>query len=136
MASGAQPGCLSSGKGECLAAPCGTAAAGSIEPVGDSCLRAHMQRRAGDGRKEHIRGPRRDEKRKAEENLATIRAVAQGPDAWNAMTAEAHRLQERAEFEGRVAAYFSTYTCATEPDEPALPPAAPLHGVVRKRKEV
>ena len=68
----------------------------------------------------HICGPRRGDKRKAEEDLEAIRSAARNPDAWSAMAAEAHRLQERAEFEGRVAAYVSGYTCATEP---SMPPA-------------
>ena len=72
----------------------------------------------GDGRKEHILGPRRVEKRKAEEDLAAIRAAAQGLDAWSAMAAETHRLQERAALEGRVAAHASNDTCATEPNPP------------------
>eukprot|EP00973_Karenia_brevis_P055731 7752389-Karenia_brevis.AAC.1 len=80
------------------------AAGGVVERFGDGFLRAHLQRRADDGRKDHIHGPRRGEKRKAEEDLEAIHAAACGPDAWSGMAAEARRLHERADFEARVAA--------------------------------
>ncbi len=78
--------------------------AGAVEILGSS-FRAHMQRRSEDGRNEHIRGPRRREKRKAEQDLETLRAAAEeaaSDAAWSAMAAESRRLQERADFEARV----------------------------------
>ena len=81
------------------------ASSGAVELLDGSCSRAHMQRRSESGRKEHIRGPRRGEKRKAEEDLEALRAAAKEAGlaaAWDAMAAEARRLQERANFETRV----------------------------------
>ena len=97
------------------------ATTGSIEMLSENYMRARVQRRTGDGRKMQIRGPRRGEKRKAEEDLDAIREAAQGPDTWSAMGAEAHRLQEQAEFEGRVRAYVVSHTCATHPNLPTAP---------------
>jgi hypothetical protein len=96
--------------------------AGAVQLLSDSRSRACLQRRATDGRMEHICGPRRGEKRKAEEDLEAIRAAAAGSrEAWGAMAAQAHRLQERANFEARVAAYVGSYASAPEP---SLPPPA------------
>ncbi len=63
--------------------------AGAVEIQGSS-FRAHMQRRGEDGRKEHIRGPHRGEKRKAEQDLERLRAAAEEASdaAWSAMAAE------------------------------------------------
>lgn len=103
--------------------------AGAVEPLEDGSSRAHLQRRDESGRKVHIRGPRRGEKRKSEEDLQALRAAAQeiAPPAawdpaaaWDAMAAEARRLQGQAEFEGRVAAYVSVYSSKAKP---GLPPA-------------
>jgi hypothetical protein len=83
--------------------------AGAVGVHGNS-FRADFQRREG-GRKEHIYGPRRGEKRKAEQDLEALRAAAEqaGSDAaWSSMSAECHRLQERADFEARVSAYVAT----------------------------
>ena len=80
-----------------------TATPGAVQALGDNCFRACLQRRSAGGSKEYVYGPRRSGKRKAEEDLEAIRAVARGPEAWSAATAEGHRLQERALFEARVA---------------------------------
>ena len=64
---------------------------GTIENVSDTHMRAHFRRRAA-GRNEHIRGPRRGEKRRAEQDLELIRASAEEEiDRWHAMSIEAHR---------------------------------------------
>eukprot|EP00973_Karenia_brevis_P078663 10918492-Karenia_brevis.AAC.1 len=76
---------------------------GSIQVLDGNISRARLRRRGVDGRVEQIYGPRRGEKRKAEEDLNAIRAAAQGPDAWSDMAAEARRLQDQSVFEGRVA---------------------------------
>ena len=95
---------------------------GTIQIVNNTQMRAHFQRRSV-GRKEDIYGPRRGEKRKAEEDLESIRAVAEeGLDPWHAMSVEAHRLQERVEYEAQVtatAASISSQTLSTEsqPDD-------------------
>jgi len=78
----------------------------SVEFLGGGFSRAHMQRRGEGGRKENIRGPRRGDKRKAEEDLEELRAAAAEAcptSAWNAMVAKARRLQHQAVFETRVA---------------------------------
>lgn len=75
--------------------------AGAVENLGIR-FRAHVQRRGSNGRKDHIHGPHRGEKRKAEQDLETLRAAAKhaGPGkAWSAMTAESRHLKERADFE-------------------------------------
>ena len=72
--------------------------------LGDS-YRAQLQRRVAGGRAEDICGPRRGEKRKAEEDLEALRAAAEqaGPDAaWSAMADVSQCLQERARFEALV----------------------------------
>ena len=95
---------------------------GKVEIISDTQMRAHFQRRAA-GRKEHIRGPRRGEKRRAEQDLELIRAAAEKEiDPWHAMSVEAHRLQERAEYEAQVTAIatsISSQTLSTEsqPDD-------------------
>ena len=89
----------------------------SVQLLNNGRVRARLQRRH-DKDMQCIYGPKRGEKRKAEEDLEAIRAASQGPDAWGAMAAEAHRLQEQAEFEGRVAACVSSYTCSAEPSQP------------------
>ncbi len=78
---------------------------GAVEAT-RNCFRAHVQYRDDTGNK-HICGPRRGEKRRAEEDIMFLRAAAPRnggrTDALAAMEAEARRLQERAEFEARVA---------------------------------
>jgi hypothetical protein len=69
--------------------------------------RANFQYR--DARKKiNIHGPRRAHKRRAEEDVESMRASARGktakPDVYEAVAVEGRRLQERAEFEGTVAA--------------------------------
>ncbi len=94
------------------------ASAGALELSDDSRSRAHMQRRGEGGRQEHICGPRRGEKRRAEQDLEALRVAAEeaGPAAaWDAMAVEARRLQERADFEARVSAYASEYIAAPGP---------------------
>ena len=107
---------------------------GTIQIVNDTQMRAHFQRRPA-GRKEDIYGPRRGEKRKAEEDLESIRAVAaQQIDPWYAMSVEAHRLQERAKLEAEVAvtaASISSQTLSTESqpdDSQCLEDTLPLAG--------
>ena len=62
---------------------------------------------------ETIQGPRRTSKQRAEADLASIRAAAEGwssrADALKAMGMEAHRLQAQAEFENRVAMGVDQY---------------------------
>ena len=101
--------------------------AGAVEIQGSS-FRAHMQRRGEDGRKEHIRGPHRGEKRKAEQDLERLRAAAEEASdaAWSAMAAESRRLQERADFEARVSVCASALVvrppspCSEESDAPDI----------------
>ena len=91
---------------------------GTIEILENNFSRAHLQRRNEFGVNEHIRGPRRGQKRRAEQDLEALRAAAAqaGPDAtWSAMCAEGRRLRERADFEARVSAYVVNYTSAREP---------------------
>ena len=91
---------------------------GTIEILENNFSRAHLQRRNEFGVKENIRGPRRGQKRRAEQDLEALRAAAAqaGPDAtWSAMCAEGRRLRERADFEARVSAYVVNYTSAREP---------------------
>ena len=91
--------------------------AGTVETLGSS-FRAHMQRRGEGGRKEHIRGPRRGEKRKAEQDLEMLHAAAgetASDVAWRAMAAESRRLQERADFEARVSVCASALVAARPP---------------------
>ena len=101
---------------------------GSVEILGSS-FRAHVQRRGENGRKENIRGPRRGEKRKAEQDLETLRAAAEeaaSSSIWNAMTAAGRRLHERADFEARVSACASALVvrpptpCSEESDAPDI----------------
>ena len=76
--------------------------------LGDS-YRAQLQRRVAGGRAEDICGPRRGEKRKAEEDLEALRAAAEqaGPDAaWSAMADVSQCLQERARFEALVSLHL------------------------------
>ncbi len=76
--------------------------------LGDS-YRAQLQRRVAGGRAEDICGPRRGEKRKAEEDLEALRAAAEqaGPDAaWSAMADVSQCLQERAWFEALVSLHL------------------------------
>ena len=71
--------------------------------------RAQLQRRVAGGRAEDICGPRRGEKRKAEEDLEALRAAAEqaGPDAaWSAMADVSQCLQERARFEALVSLHL------------------------------
>ena len=71
------------------------AMAGSVQAEGDT-FRAWVRRR---GVGSDIRGPRRGEKRKAEQDLAMLLTLAEqaGPEAaWSAMATESRRLQERA----------------------------------------
>lgn len=99
---------------------------GAVEILGSS-FRAHLQRRDVNGRKMQVRGPRRGDKRKAEQDLHALRAAAEEAAAssatgramiadsrclqrhgiWNALVAESRRLQERADFEARVSASLS-----------------------------
>ena len=61
-----------------------------------------MQHRGAEGHKEYIFGPRRGEKRRAEQDLEVLRAVAEKSDpgeAWKAMAAESRCLQVAAGFE-------------------------------------
>ena len=72
------------------------------------------QRRVAGGRAEDICGPRRGEKRKAEEDLEALRAAAEqaGPDAaWSAMADVSQCLQERARFEGTITCLFVFFLC-------------------------
>ena len=103
---------------------------GSVETLPSGQSRARLRKRVG----EHFHrftGPRRWGKPQAEEDLDAIRAAAeQGPDPWSAMKAEAQRLRERAEFDGRVAATVSSFTGAAEPSllpavEDMQPPDSP-----------
>ena len=76
--------------------------------LGDS-YRAQLQRLVAGGRAEDICGPRRGEKRKAEEDLEALRAAAEqaGPDAaWSAMADVSQCLQERARFEALVSLHL------------------------------
>ena len=107
---------------------------GTVEITSDLQMRAHFQRRAM-GRKEHIRGPRRGEKRRAEQDLELIRAAAEEEiDPWHAMSIEAHRLQERAEYEAQVTATAAsissqTLSTASQPDDSeCLEDTLPLAG--------
>ena len=103
----------------------GKARPGDIECLTSNCFRAHVQRRASSGQKQHIIGPRRVDKRKAEQDLEAIREASRDPNAWDAMAAAARRLQERAEFEGKVAVCAAAITSESnalpvkqsEPDE-------------------
>ena len=93
-----------------------------VQTLRNGRFRAHLQRRNHVGEKESIHGPRRGTKRKAEEDHDVIQAAAQqGPDAWGAMQAEAHRLQDKAKFEGLVAVRAADSAGATRP---ILPPAS------------
>jgi len=100
------------------------ALAGAIEVLEDKRSRAHVQRRGEGGRKEHIYGPRRGEKRKAEEDLEALRAVvarvADPAQAWGAMASEARALQERADFEARVSVRVAGLACGEESSPPWL----------------
>ena len=95
---------------------------GEVKVLSDMQVRAHFRRWAV-GRNEHIYGPRRGEKRRAEQDLELIRAAAEEEiDPWYAMSVEAHRLQERAKLEAEVAviaASISSQTLSTEsqPDD-------------------
>ena len=107
---------------------------GKVEIISDTQMRAHFQRRAA-GRTEHICGPRRGEKRRAEQDLELIRAAAEEEiDPWHAMSVEAHRLQERAKLEAEVAvtaASISSQTLSTESqpdDSQCLEDTLPLAG--------
>jgi hypothetical protein len=102
--------------------------AGAVENL-RGCFCAHMQQRGKNGRKDNIRGPTRGEKRKAEDDLATLRAAAKhaGPGAaWGAMDAESRRLKERADFEARVSACASALPvrppslCSEDSDAPDI----------------
>ena len=68
--------------------------AGAVKPLGSS-FRAHMRRRGEGSRREHILGPLRGEKRKAEQDLEMLHAAAgetASDVAWRAMAAESrHR---------------------------------------------
>ena len=107
---------------------------GKVEIFSDMQTRAHFRRWAA-GRDEHIHGRRRGEKRRAEQDLELIRAAAEEEiDPWYAMSLEAHRLQERAEYEAQVtatAASISSQTLSTESqpdDSQCLEDTLPLAG--------
>ena len=89
---------------------------GAVETMRSHCFRAHLQRRANNGCKEHIHGPKRNEKRKAELDLDSIRhAAEESEDAWGSMVAVAHRLQDRAKFEVEVS--LCAETCMAAKDD-------------------
>ena len=89
---------------------------GAVETMRSHCFRAHLQRRANNGCKEHIYGPKRNAKRKAELDLDLIRHSAEeSEDSWGSMIAAARRLQNRAKFELEVA--LCAETCLAAKDE-------------------
>ena len=78
----------------------------SIGSVDANALRAEVEYCDDKGVRKHIRGPRRDVKRRAEEDLESMRGAAalksSRHEGLQAMAAEARRLQEQADFEARV----------------------------------
>ena len=77
---------------------------GAVETIRFDCFRAHLQRRADNGCNKNIHGPKRNEKRRAELDLDSIRrAAGESEDAWGSMIAATRRLQDRAKFEVEVA---------------------------------
>ena len=82
-----------------------TAQKGSVEQIGDA-FRAHVQW-IEEGANRHAHGPRRGEKRRAEEDLESLRGAAEEKDmtrseGHQAILEEAARLQRRAEYETRI----------------------------------
>ena len=79
---------------------------GAVSGMEDS-FRAHARYRDSEGMYKNIIGPRRDVKRRAEEDLESMRGAAAEKltrhEGLEAMAAEARRLQEQAEFEAHVA---------------------------------
>ena len=89
---------------------------GAVETIRSHCFRVRLQRRANNGCLEHIHGPKRNEKRKAELDLDLIRhAAEESEDAWGSMIAAARRLQDRAKFEVEVA--LCAETCLAAKDD-------------------
>ena len=84
--------------------PC--AQLGCVEERPDA-YRAHVQVRNEWGHKEHLYGPHRRVKHRADADLTSIRAAAEGwssrVDEVEAMKKETRRLQRQREFEARVA---------------------------------
>ena len=78
---------------------------GSVFDLGAS-YRADFQYR-DEGRLQHIYGPRRGQKRRAEEDLELMRAAARGKtekrDIYAAIAEKGRRLTERSEWESTVA---------------------------------
>ena len=84
---------------------------GIDEAPGD--YRAHLHVRNEWGHDEQLYGPHRRVKHRADADLASIRAAAEGwsskDDEVKAMRAETRRLQRQAEFESRVASGMDQY---------------------------
>ena len=96
---------------------------GSVFELGAS-YRAHFQHR-DEGRKQHVYGPRRGQKRRAEEDLELMRTAARGKtekrDVYAAIAEEGRRLKERAEWEGAVvvAAHHASQDLFSESEDDA-----------------
>ena len=79
---------------------------GSVSDLGASYCACFQYR--DEGRKQYVYGPRRGQKRRAEEDLELMRTAARGKtekrDIYAAVAEEGRRLQERAEWESTVAA--------------------------------
>ena len=88
--------------------------AAAVEDRGNNIWRAHLQKMTK-GRNQNIRGPRRTERREAEEDLKVLRAAAQDPDPWAAMATEARRLREHVAFMLHMAVTEAEHARAVEP---------------------
>ena len=101
---------------------------GSVFDLGAS-YRAHFYYSSSEGRGRSIYGPRRGQKRRAEEDLELMRAAARGKtekqDIYAAVAAEVRGLQERAEWESTVSAHhasdFTGTSRVTSPTELCRP---------------
>ena len=84
-------------------------------PEIDHFFRAHVQYRGDGGQKAHLQGPRRPERDQASADLASMRAAAavfpnDRVRAFQAMHAEARRIQERVKYAKEIEAAMLSRT--------------------------
>ena len=94
---------------------------GALEDLGTRGVCAHFQHRDCIGRKEHIRGPRREHKREAEMDLDSLWAAGLQTDvdaAWGLIANKARRLCEEADFAHVVATRACQYARTTDTAHP------------------
>ena len=94
--------------------------AGKVTEV-DQCFRAHVQYRGSDGQNANLQGPRRFDPDQAAAVLASMRAAAAVfPDdrvrAFQAMHAEARRIQERVKYAQEIEAATLSRTMSADSD--------------------